>query len=97
LPPADKDTTADHAPPADKDAATDYALLMNVDMLPAKKDVMDNALPVLPACPYALVGRFKFFSTIYGKKCHLFFRHFSLKKEVKISNIFHHYSRWNLG
>jgi hypothetical protein len=27
-----------------------------------------------------LVGRFKIFSTIYGEKCRLFFRHFSLKK-----------------
>jgi hypothetical protein len=28
----------------------------------------------------ALVGRFKIFSTIYGEKCHLFFKHFSVKK-----------------
>jgi hypothetical protein len=36
----------------------------------------------------ALVGRFKFFSPIYGGKCCLFFRHFSLKKVVKTQNIF---------
>jgi hypothetical protein len=38
-----------------------------------------------------LVGRFKFFSTIYGEKCCLFFRHFSLKKVVKNSKNFHHF------
>jgi hypothetical protein len=37
----------------------------------------------------SLVGRFKVFSTIYGEKCCLFFRHFSLKKAVKNSNLFH--------
>jgi hypothetical protein len=26
-----------------------------------------------------LVGKFKFFSTIYSEKCRLFFRHFSVK------------------
>jgi hypothetical protein len=42
-----------------------------------------------PAVFIALVGRFKFFSTIYGEKCCLFFRHLSLKKAVKNSNLFH--------
>jgi hypothetical protein len=37
----------------------------------------------------SLVGRFKIFSTIYGEKCCLFFRHFSLKKVVKNLNLFH--------
>jgi hypothetical protein len=37
-----------------------------------------------------LVGRFKFFSTIYSEKCCLFFRHFSLKKVVKNSKDFHY-------
>jgi hypothetical protein len=36
-----------------------------------------------------LVERFKIFSTIYGEKCCLFFRHFPLKKAVKNSNLFH--------
>jgi hypothetical protein len=32
---------------------------------------------------FTLVGRFKIFIIIYGEKCCLFFRHFSLKKVVK--------------
>ncbi|KAJ7730124.1 hypothetical protein B0H16DRAFT_221227 [Mycena metata] len=39
----------------------------------------------------ALVGRFKIFSTIYSEKCRSVFRHFSVKKEVKILDIFHHF------
>jgi hypothetical protein len=35
-----------------------------------------------------LVGRFKFFSTIYGEKCCLFFTYFSPKKVVKNSKQF---------
>ncbi|KAJ7761757.1 hypothetical protein B0H16DRAFT_1530468 [Mycena metata] len=42
-----------------------------------------------------LVGRFKFFTSIYGEKCCLFFRHFSPKKEVKNLKLFHHYFKWN--
>ncbi|KAJ7757883.1 hypothetical protein B0H16DRAFT_1314237, partial [Mycena metata] len=41
----------------------------------------------------SLVGRFKFFSTIYGEKCCWVFRHFSAKKRVKKLNIFHHNSQ----
>jgi hypothetical protein len=40
---------------------------------------------------HSLVGRFKFFSRIYGEKCCLFFRHFSLKKVVKNSKHFHYF------
>jgi hypothetical protein len=35
-----------------------------------------------------LVGRFKYFSTIYSEKCCLFFRDFSPKKELKNSKHF---------
>jgi hypothetical protein len=46
----------------------------------------------------SLVWRFKFFSTIYGEKCCLFFRHFSPKGVVKNSKYFHYFvsSRWKI-
>jgi hypothetical protein len=40
----------------------------------------------------ALVGRFKFSSTIYSKKHCLFSRHFSLKKLGRFSKLFHPFS-----
>jgi hypothetical protein len=51
-------------------------------------DILTGTLPLNSFKGYTLVGRFKFFSTIYDEKCCLFFRHFSMKKAVKNSIFF---------